>query len=405
MSFSGTPLGQGRRLDHNTFLGKPPSTGNNPPSPHHPIPTSYAYGCVLSVYSLITSLLISNLRAPTLGSRSPPKPSSPIRERTNSNIDHENDQNEPALTRYARLKQRDQASLTARPGGPKTITSPPHPEKWSVKDTSVNIATAFQQAVNDMHPTSNPNNSWASGSRPNPNVPRSTSVEYEKETQSTITRRLAAPPNRLAVPRATAARKPLSKTTSVRHVPDSEGEEEHAGQNGRGKSPFETVVDITKRAFAPAAFYLRQRSQEPGEQSVEHPPTNGKDPSYDYSAEEREFQAAQNQSNSRRINNTAHRRGRMSADNKAYKPSASDLDVSDEDVSDDGKRRRRKKKKEPVGGPLTTLPVFGPDKRKKKRARGSKGNAEEAEYEESDEEHVSDRVSLRPLRSDFVFTA
>jgi SUN domain-containing protein 1/2 len=89
----------------------------------------------------------------------------------------------------------------------------------------------------------------------------------------------------------------------------------------------------------------------------------------------------------------------MSTDNKAYKPSASDLDNSDESFSDDGKtRRRRKKKKEPVGGPLTTLPIVGADKRKKKRARGSRGNAEEMEYEESDEEHVS--VSLQPLERD-----
>ena len=53
MSFSGTPLGQGRRLDHNTFLGKQSS---GPTSPHRIIPTSYAYGCALSSYLLFTSL-------------------------------------------------------------------------------------------------------------------------------------------------------------------------------------------------------------------------------------------------------------------------------------------------------------------------------------------------------------
>ena len=44
MSFSSTPLGQGRRLDHHTFLNK-----NNPnASQRRAIPTSYSYGCVAS---------------------------------------------------------------------------------------------------------------------------------------------------------------------------------------------------------------------------------------------------------------------------------------------------------------------------------------------------------------------
>ena len=44
MSFSSTPLGQGRRLDHHTFLNK-----NNPnAAQRRAIPTSYSYGCVAS---------------------------------------------------------------------------------------------------------------------------------------------------------------------------------------------------------------------------------------------------------------------------------------------------------------------------------------------------------------------
>lgn len=39
MSFSGTPLGQGRRLDHSSFLGKPASSSSHPP-------TSYGFGSV-----------------------------------------------------------------------------------------------------------------------------------------------------------------------------------------------------------------------------------------------------------------------------------------------------------------------------------------------------------------------
>lgn len=243
-----------------------------------------------------------------------------------------------------------------------------------------------------MQPIGNSSQTWASGpSRPNATVPRSTSVEYEKETQSTAARRLALPPNRLAVPRnTTAGRKPLSKSASVRHVPDSEGEEEPTNRYERGKSPFDQLLDVAKRALGPATFYVRQRSVEPEEPSMEQRSTNGD--SYDYVAEEQEFQAS---AQSRRATNITHKRGRMSTDNKAYKPSVSDIESSDEDLEDDGKvRRRKKKKKEPLGGPLTSLPVLTQDKKKKKKkAGGSKGNLAGADEEGSEsDEQVSDRV-------------
>ncbi|KAJ7714964.1 hypothetical protein DFH07DRAFT_369223 [Mycena maculata] len=343
MSFTSTPLGQGRRLDHNAFLGKPQSPRLN----SH---TSYSYG------------------APALGSRSPPKPP------------HPDDQNDPALAR-SKLKRHNSNSQSL------------DPEKWSVKDTSVNIATAFHQAATDM----NPNSSWASGSTRAVPIPRSTSVEYESQSQSTSARRLAAPPSRLqSRPTSSSRAKPLSKTPSVRHVPDSEGEEDAApDQNGRGKSPFEQVIGAAKRAIinvpAAATYYVRQRSREPDEPVA----VNG---SYDYSAEERDIQ---NQSRHSAAN---HKRNRMSTDNKAYKPSTSDLDNSDEDFTDDdGKqKRRKKKKKESVGGPLTTLPVAGYDKRKKKPKRGSKGNAgevEEGSDNDSQDKQSAPRGSAPPRRS------
>ena len=70
------------------------------------------------------------------------------------------------------------------------------PEKWTVKDTSVNIATAFTQAATDMNPThTNLNNSWLSKSRRNLNVPCSTSVEYEATAPTASNREhLATPP-------------------------------------------------------------------------------------------------------------------------------------------------------------------------------------------------------------------
>ncbi|KAF8149999.1 hypothetical protein B0H34DRAFT_666573 [Crassisporium funariophilum] len=378
MSFSGTPLGQGRRLDHSTFLGKPTSSGNSAPA-------SYAYG------------------APTLGSRSPPKPSSPSRGSQRA-LEDEVENDEPALARFARLKQRESASeLNSRPGGPKVITSPVKPDKWSVKDTSVNIATAFTQAASDMSATyNNSNNSWASTSRANLNVPRSTSVEYETSAPTTINRRLAPPPDRLGrTTNTNAVRKAPSKSASLRHVPDSEGEDEAAALNGRAKSPFDRVYDIAKQALAPATFYARQRSREPDEPSVEQPTTNGNhngnDSSYDYAAEEQAFQASQG----KRLS-AAHKRGRMSVDNKAYKPSVSEDEYSSE-YSDDGKtRRRRKKGKGGIGGPLTSLPVLSADKRKKKRSSKKKigGAPDEEESGESDgntqTEIQSQSAQLRP---------
>ena len=57
MSFTSTPLGQGRRLDHHTFLNKPNSNHHRHPNDpsRRAIPTSYAYGCVtfLPLYARI----------------------------------------------------------------------------------------------------------------------------------------------------------------------------------------------------------------------------------------------------------------------------------------------------------------------------------------------------------------
>ncbi|PIL35710.1 hypothetical protein GSI_02440 [Ganoderma sinense ZZ0214-1] len=352
MSFSSTPLGQGRRLDHHTFLNK-----NNPNAPNRrAIPSSYSYG------------------APTVGSRSPPKPDRPP-------LPQVDDVEEPALVRFARLKQREQAqhpsqTQPSRSVGP-TAINPPQPETWSVRDTSVNIVSAFNQAATsnsfDHNATTtsgsntsmNPNEAWASGVRKQPMVPRSTSVEYEKETQSTVNRRLAPPPNRLQQARVA---RPISKSASIRHVPDSEGEDDLPPNDGRARTPLEAGIDVVKRLI-PATFLLRERSQEPDNSHLSVP--NGNDSvrdqsSYDYSAEEREYQQSQKPASRKTV--AAHRKGRMSLDNKAYRPSMSDLEESDEDFEEDGKRTKRKKKKGgPGGGPLTTLPVAGYDKRKKRR--------------------------------------
>ncbi|KAH9917807.1 uncharacterized protein B0H18DRAFT_938156 [Fomitopsis serialis] len=372
MSFSSTPLGQGRRLDHQTFLNKPRPKAHSPP--RRTIPASYAYG------------------GPTLGTRSPPKS-----QNAPALADPPDDTEEPALVRFARLKQREQASTNA-PSGPQPNTSP-HPEKWSVKDTSVNIASAFHTAAN-TDDSMNPNDSWTSGARRQ--VPRSTSVEYEKETQSTVNRRLAPPPSR------TGARKPLSKAASIRHVPDSEGEQTEPSQSqerSRGKSPFEHILDAAQR-YAPVSILMRARSREPeADQSHSRSIGNGaanESSSYDYSAEERDYQAQLATEKTvpigpPRRNTVAHKRNRMSTDNKAYKPTQSDLEVSDEDFDDEnGKRTRRKKKKGGMGGPpLTSLPIAAYDKRKKKKRANGKTNGDEDEESSEEQEAVAEQRSVR----------
>ena len=163
-------------------------------------------------------------------------------------------------------------------------------------------------------------------------------------------------------------------------MPDSEGEED-----GRGKSPFEKVVDLGKQALSQATFYVRQRSmsREPEDLSVERRPainSNGNESSYDYADEEEAYQATQHKRQS-----VAQRRSRISVDNKAYKPPVSD---SESEWSDDGKTRRKKKKRGgPTGGPLSTLPVLSADKAKKKRKKNQRKNPETQEDESESEEN------------------
>jgi SUN domain-containing protein 1/2 len=162
-----------------------------------------------------------------------------------------------------------------------------------------------------------------------------------------------------------------------------------APANGRGKSPFEHVVDAAKKILKPATYYVRQLSLEPEDRSYS---TNGnithnREISYDYATEEQEFQAAQQ---AKRASLSAHKRGRMSMDNRAYKPSVSDVESDDDDYSDEDKHKRRRKKKrnEPVGGPLTTLPVLSADRKKRRKSRGNRPGAtgQDEEESESDDE-------------------
>lgn len=185
-------------------------------------------------------------------------------------------------------------------------------------------------------------------------------------------------------------------------MPDSEGEEDAPpARNERGKSPMEHLVAAAKTAMAPATFFLLQRSQEPPA-PADTSANNRNDSSYDYSAEEREVQQSQSQKAASR-----QKKGRMSVDHKAYRPSASDLEDDDGDEDDDERKTRKRKGKKagPAGGPLSSLPIVGQDKRKKRRSRGggSKANVnglegeEEEEEESGSDEGVSEQVRTFPF--------
>lgn len=243
------------------------------------------------------------------------------------------------------------------------------------------------------------NNSWASTSSRAPVVPRSTSVEYETAAPAIASgqrnKKLAAPPNKLLRPPVSSQnRKPPSKSHLV---PDSEGEED---RNVRGKSPLEVGMNIAKQAIGAAAFYVRQRSHEPEnssrdqDQSAENLPANGRvdgnDSSYSYREEESAFLASKR----------AAKKGRISVDNKAYKPTQSDDEYSEYSSDDNKPSKRRKSTKGGHGGPLTSLPVVGNSKKRRRYKKptagssrsGPDGGQEEYLSESEEEEDPADPV-------------
>lgn len=329
--------------------------------------------------------------APTLGDTSTsPKPrrTTSTSNDSSNQVGTEEDESEE-LSRYAQLKQRN-AVLASRPGsslGPGVITTPPQPTGATLKDTSVNIASAFYQAASSQ---TNMSSTWTANQR---HVPRSTSVEYEADARSAAHRRLAVPPNRVGV-RAPYGTKPPSRAGSARGA-DNDGERSGDSSRIRAKSPFDVLSEMTKKAITPATtFLMRQRSVEPEPQPTARQATdttivahdNGE--SYDYAEEEAEFQNMQKPPSKRGNMAAINKRGRISEDNMAYRPSHSDLEEESEEDEDGDKKRTRKKKskKKEVGGPLNTLPTTTYDKRRKRKGRSAKGG----EQEDEEEEEVSD---------------
>ncbi|KZV73047.1 hypothetical protein PENSPDRAFT_324965 [Peniophora sp. CONT] len=221
-------------------------------------------------------------------------------------------------------------------------------------------------------------------------VPRSTSVDYEKETQHT--RQL---PIRFKPPssRGSQVQRPVTKAPSLQFVPGSDDEEnaqEMARRKERGKSPLvalgESIAETAKRT----AFYMRPSSQSQT-QAQQNGNGHTQDESYDYAAEERDFQQSQ-QSQQLHQSRRGVRRGNIPVDAKAYKPSESDLESESEEDSDSGRPRRRKKKKGETGGLLTGLPTVGyGGKRRKRKSMGGKEDSLATLAEEDDGE-VTEKI-------------
>ena len=318
---------------------------------------------------------------------SPSRSQAQSRQNTSRSIT-EDEEDDNLVSRYAQLKQRNLA-IASRPGsslGPGIITTPPQPNGATLKDTSVNIASAFHQAANTYMPTNGSSSSYQ-----RTNYPRSTSVEYEQQSQSSSHRRLAVPPSRSG-----RSSKPSSRAGASSRGSDVENEHVEVDANGRGKSPFEHITDFAKRTLVPTTFLMREpadagEGQAPSRQATDATlVAQSSNVGESYAEEEEEFQQLQRAA--KKPTSTAHKRGRISVDNKAYKPSASDAESeSDEDFGDERKgRKRRSKKKDVGGGPLTTLPVAPYDKRKKKKGRSGKGGDEDEDFvsEEQGEEQV-----------------
>lgn len=281
-------------------------------------------------------------RGPTAASRPPPKPTS-----TNNTLD---DSDPPVLVRFAQGKQQQ------------TTGASPHPEKWTVKDTSVQIASAFHQATSTS--LEDQSNSMYSNETVPPGNPHGTSMEYEKAARTIQQRRYPAPPSR----------RPLIKEDSLDWVvPDSEGVDEQDSRSRieHRKSPFAPLID-TARSLARSAEYFLHPPEDKSAKNGYGQPNIGS--IYVYSQEE---QVCQQPSRS------ASKQHRMLTDNKAYRPSMSDFEESDEGFDNDGKRTRQEKLKKGAGAgsPLTSLPVAGSNKRRRKR-KGQRGDGGEGSSED-----------------------
>ncbi|TFK27513.1 hypothetical protein FA15DRAFT_701909 [Coprinopsis marcescibilis] len=259
----------------------------------------------------------------------------------------------------------------------------------------------------------NPNNSWASSSRTQTQVPRSTSVEYEEQTRQ-ANRRLPGPNRSHTRGASSSTLKPPSRNRSLQHVPDSEGEDVNA--NGRATSPYQNLIDAAKRALVPAfssrsldepgrtELYMVPKAKAPGDTSTEQPAVNGNvSDSYNYDEEEQFMQDAM-QANRAEKRMAGQRRSKIPKDNQAYKPEVDHESSSEED--DDGRRRKTKSK---VSHRVTNLPSVADGKsttrKRRTKSRSHIGGpddeiSEDISHTDIHSQSAANRVSIPRLSVD-----
>ncbi len=175
---------------------------------------------------------------------------------------------------------------------------------------------------------------------------------------------------------------------------------------------------MLRKAITPATeIFMKQRTPEPDPDEINIPSRQATDTtlvsqnavSYDYADEEAAYQSLEKKTNS-----AAHKRNRMSTDNKAYRPygvgtwrlhlrkmtmtTRGKGGGRKSKKKGEGKGRRRKSKKKDVGGSLLNFPVVQYDKKKRRKARGDKGNGSVEEERSVSDEHV-EQVSIQVYQS------
>ncbi|KIJ52554.1 hypothetical protein M422DRAFT_243343 [Sphaerobolus stellatus SS14] len=192
MSFSGSSLDQGARLDRKSFMNKTHSRQEYSQKKLLPLDTVQSRSPTRTSKHAAPTLVTKTQTSPNRQPSPTRSAASTSRNRsarsTTANNAPENEEDlasnlsfasaatgqEPGAVRYARLKQRNQAlgNSSYHSSGPGIIISPPNGE--NLRDTSVNVATAFHQAVSNNMP---------SGSG-------------QKDSHLIQSRRIAAPPSK-----------------------------------------------------------------------------------------------------------------------------------------------------------------------------------------------------------------
>ncbi|KDQ07779.1 hypothetical protein BOTBODRAFT_647961 [Botryobasidium botryosum FD-172 SS1] len=424
MSFTGTPLGQGKRtVDHHKFMtGAPRSrdgadyiqrsaaSAPSAPSADEPSASPARKRTLPSTNSISVSYAYGPPSLPDTHAPEPSRSTSTLRptasnddgDDANSVVSHNSarsrSQTSTAAERYSRLRAQQQQQQ--QPRGPGLIARPPSPT--NLKDTSVNIATAFRQAAE------------SGAADPFPDALRHQSIDPASDSSHP-----APTSRRLAVP-AHVSRFASQQPDDTSDAPDPDH------RRDRAKSPIDTVKDIAAKAI----FHLRQLSPAPFADASNPAPSasailpddfdnvsGSMDLANDYAEEERLMAQMDSQLDARAAaasgSNPDHslstkptkKKSRPSHDNKAYKPSASDLEESpDEDGAGSGGSSSRRRRK-PIPGRARLdggLPMIGPETRRKRPSTRKQANNKP---NPADSTNPSSILHSRSSRSDSQLSA